>query len=481
MWPVFQRELIAGSRDAGFHQVRWMAALLGVGVLWLLANWIEAAPGEVGRVVFLWLHGLVSVALVLSGALVTANLVIREREEGTLGLLFLTRLTAGEVVAGKGGAAALRLFCLWLAGLPVSMVPLAMGAVSIGDVVLFTGAEAALGSAGLSAGLLASASVLRGREVVRFAVGLAIAFAVVLLAVAGLLHGFLGAVFGPAEPYFIGFCGLVSAVGLTGATLPMAGRIARQRWKESEAPRVVPVERMDVDDLIEAEWTYAWRHGPGREMRSRRPLNWLRLRVPGRITMQGWWWPVVILCWAVSLGMESASAVDTLSVVMALAMAWVGAQGYREELDNGTLEMLLTTPLPERTYLWSRIQLAGQAVSWALLLHVLLGMAMPWLQGGISIFRPWMQLWLIPAVMLSGLSGHWLACRSRKTLMVRIGTGLVVVTPWLLTRWVRDLGAGVGLEIVVMTASMAVLTGWSWAAARQDFAGREFVWRSMER
>ncbi len=481
MWPVFQRELIAGSRDAAFHQLRWMAALTAIGVLWLLSNWIEAAPGQVGRIVFLWLHGLVSVSMVFAGATVTAQLVIREREEGTLGLLFLTRLTAGEVVAGKGGAAALRLFSLWLAGIPVSMVPMAMGSVSVGDVVIFIGAEAALGAAGLSAGLVASASAARGRDAMRFALGLALAFGVILVAVAGLLHSMLGVVLGPAEPYFLGFYGVFGAALLLGGTQPFAGRIAHRRWRESEAPKVIPVGRLDVDDLIEAEWTYAWRHGPGREMRSRRPLNWLRLRVPGRIGMQGWWWPAVIVCWAISLGIESGTAVEGLSLVMALTMAWVGAMGYREELDNGTMEMLLTTPIRETTYLWSRIQLAGRAVGWALGLHVMLAVAMAWVQADMSVARPWMHLWLIPAVMLSGLSGHWLACRSRKTLMVRIGTGLVVVTPWLLTRWVRDLGAGVGLEIVVMTASMAVLTGWSWTAARQDFAGREFVWRSMER
>ena len=59
----------------------------------------------------------------------TADCISRERREGTLGLLFLTPLTVLDVIAGKAAIHVLRALTLFLAALPVLVLPLVLGGV----------------------------------------------------------------------------------------------------------------------------------------------------------------------------------------------------------------------------------------------------------------------------------------------------------------------------------------------------------------
>jgi hypothetical protein len=98
-----------------------------------------------------------------------------------LGLLFLTPLTARGIVAGKGAAQTLRTFTLWVAVLPILMVPLLMGGVSWMEGLSAIMIEFCATALCLAAGLVASS----------LAKVAAIAFIL-----APVLGGFLLAVFG---------------------------------------------------------------------------------------------------------------------------------------------------------------------------------------------------------------------------------------------------------------------------------------------
>jgi ABC-type transport system involved in multi-copper enzyme maturation permease subunit len=88
--------------------------------------------------------------------LLVADCISREKREGTLGLLFLTPLTAGSIVAGKSLTQGLRALTIFWSVLPVLSFPFLLGGITWRDAALaFLLNLGALISA-ISAGILAS-------------------------------------------------------------------------------------------------------------------------------------------------------------------------------------------------------------------------------------------------------------------------------------------------------------------------------------
>jgi ABC-type transport system involved in multi-copper enzyme maturation permease subunit len=80
-------------------------------------------------------NGLVGTAFVLcccAGFLAVEG-ISRERREGTLGLLFLTRVGAFDVLLGSFGAVGITCVCALIAFLPVLMLPVLIGGVTGGE------------------------------------------------------------------------------------------------------------------------------------------------------------------------------------------------------------------------------------------------------------------------------------------------------------------------------------------------------------
>ena len=79
--------------------------------------------------------GVIGVAFLLScsACLVTADLISAERREGTLGLLFLTRIKRLDVLLGKLGSVGITSLCALVAFLPVLMIPVLAGGVTGGE------------------------------------------------------------------------------------------------------------------------------------------------------------------------------------------------------------------------------------------------------------------------------------------------------------------------------------------------------------
>ena len=134
LFTVAERELRAAARHRGLHHLRWSAAAAALGFLIWLAwvfnvNQNKNAVPEVFRVfaVALYVYGL------FVGAAATADVLSRERREGTLGLLFLTNLNSVEIVAGKLCAHGLALIYSLLAIFPVMALPLMMGGITLGE------------------------------------------------------------------------------------------------------------------------------------------------------------------------------------------------------------------------------------------------------------------------------------------------------------------------------------------------------------
>lgn len=120
-----------------------------------------AGPGLFG------LLGRCTVLLIWLGTpLLTADVIAREKREGTLGLLWLTPLTPGQVIVAKTAAEALRAGVMLMAIVPVMVLPMLLGGVGWPEVIrllLMSGAALALA---LASGVAASA-IWRGWMAVR--------------------------------------------------------------------------------------------------------------------------------------------------------------------------------------------------------------------------------------------------------------------------------------------------------------------------
>ena len=170
--PIIGRELRAEARRPATFWLRVVAAGLvtAVAALSFLPNLGNApsgmpsgisvaalAPGLFGARLFGNLNAALFLALWVLVPMLTADCINREKREGTLGLLFLTPLTSAGIVIGKGLAQALRASTLYLATLPVIVMPLMFGGVTWKDGVMAALVNLGVLLLGLAAGLLASA------------------------------------------------------------------------------------------------------------------------------------------------------------------------------------------------------------------------------------------------------------------------------------------------------------------------------------
>jgi ABC-type transport system involved in multi-copper enzyme maturation permease subunit len=231
--PIVGRELCAESRRPFNYWLR----VLGAGALTIVAalTFLPAMSpgsfsgawntfgsrlstgqnpfGDLGMILFGNLNATVFVALWVLVPLLTADCINREKREGTLGLLFLTPLTSTGIVVGKSLVHSLRALTLYFTMLPVLIMPLMLGGVTIQD-----GLMAALLNLGalmlaLAAGLLASVWTrdwLRSVAVAQL-LGALFAFAFMTTQQRALEHAVAGAT--PTAP----------VAGVGGATFNSAG------------------------------------------------------------------------------------------------------------------------------------------------------------------------------------------------------------------------------------------------------------------
>src|SRR5437667_6295695 len=112
---------------------------------------------NLGGELFVYLHATLFCAIWILVPLLTADCISRERREGTLGLLFLTRLRATDIVTAKSMAQGLRALTLWLAVAPVLTIPFLLGGVGWPQALLSVSINFSAICWALAAGLLASA------------------------------------------------------------------------------------------------------------------------------------------------------------------------------------------------------------------------------------------------------------------------------------------------------------------------------------
>ncbi len=219
--PVVQRELREGARRPFNYWLRVGAASAGLlAVVYITAENRDETEKVMGQYLFGGLHVLLIGLICLVVPLMTADCIAREKREGTLGLLFLTPLTAGGIVMGKGLAQALRALTLWVSVAPVLAIPFVMGGIGWADASAFLALEFSALMLCLAAGLLAS-TLVRGRGA---------AFVLALI---------LGVSFVEIFCLLVSFCFLSLASLMAdwpiGYALPLSG-LPMERWQDYVLP-----------------------------------------------------------------------------------------------------------------------------------------------------------------------------------------------------------------------------------------------------
>lgn len=387
--PVISREMRVAAR----HPFTFYLRVLGVLALLLVCLLFGLENGfshNLGSRLFASLRFAFFGALWLLVPLLTADTISRERREGTLGLLFLTRLNATDVVTAKTVAQSLRAFTLWLAVVPVLTIPFLLGGVSGAEALFSVAINFSAICWALAAGLIASAW---SKQWLRALVGscvLSIFFALgFLFLIAATLTFGIGAtgmritqtnldfvwltivamIAGPgsylrftmpAFPSMIRGLVLLVLISLLALLLAivLAGWRTRRVWHEQPASRLqVWWQRTFCTPMF---WLSFFKRWMLRKL-ERNPIGWLEQRTwTGRLVTWSWF-AVIISFYSAELEERSlfrhyGGIQRMLAWLLVGSLAMSAAGSFRRERESGVLELLLVSPLSEGDIISGRLR-----------------------------------------------------------------------------------------------------------------------------
>jgi ABC-type transport system involved in multi-copper enzyme maturation permease subunit len=530
MLSVVQRELRAEARHPFTYWARVlaMAGMLGV-VVWFAVE--EGLRPTGGGELFVWLHGTLLFLIWVFVPLVTADVISRERREGTLGLLFLTPLTAWDIVVAKSLAHGLRAFSFCLAVLPVLTIPFLAGGVSwteatasalfiLGSLCCAVGAgvlasssckvwsrsalwamviAASLGALFVSAHLL-SVLLILGPFLPGFTWNEALMhkFELFMLACAyvtnvhglwrhamsqwftGPPHHWLGVVFAITVLTFIGLLLLIA----------LAARNVRRTWQDAPPSALnLWLQRVLCTPVLLRNTLRRWL----RWKLERNPIGWLEQRTWSARLVSWSWLAVLISVYSVALSdlnfyrYHFQRVHNLLSFGLFISMACTAAGSFRRERDNGVLQLLLVSPLSVKQIIGGRVR-----GLWAQFLPAVLLLIGVWLyldQALASLDR-WQspvdaRIWLYLSTYLSTpVIGLYYSLKTRAFIVALLGTimGSLILpfcTITFLAVTAVPLYFRVGVDfpaaVFFIVAVQVVVAGLCAAALRRRLTHRQFA------
>jgi ABC-type transport system involved in multi-copper enzyme maturation permease subunit len=390
--PVIMRELRAEARNPVNYWMRLGAALAAVVTFgwcmltasryYRMTQW-GGGGGDLSAVLGSRLAGELNLLIVvIVGALapiLTADCLSREKREGTLGLLFLTPLRAGEIVAAKSVIHGLRFLTLMLAVMPVGAVTMLLGGVSWQAACLMGLNDLSVLVLGLSSGIVASAICRNWNRAVLLALTLATPAYFLFL----LRNRFFALLFwsGNSTWSFDDLGELIQevvspmALGATGpeplqiaaATLGVVGLLGwlalrgAARWVEAawqdQPPTVRQLERQRV--FFAPRF---WRDRLRRKLQQSldgNPIGWLQqYSWGGRMTKWGWCLFMVVME-TFFISTDVMGFMDDqyfLAQLLLLGMSYSAADSFIRERRSGAMELILVTPLSVRQIVVGRLK-----------------------------------------------------------------------------------------------------------------------------
>ena len=426
--PIIERELRVRARSRASYWSRCAVVLMGA--LACLPQLLWSGPfGTAAALGPGLLAGLVIAAFLLccGACLLTADIISAERREGTLGLLFLTRVRGFDVLAGKLGSAGLTGLCALAAFVPLLMLPVLAGGVTGGEAfrkglvlpdTLFLALAAGLwASAGGCEGfktartsLLLVAAILLGPGLFELILGRAL-----LPGLSFWLLSPLGALLSAGDvPYHASpgryWTSLILVQATAWALVISAGFRLRSAWPEETGEADAPAPRPASEGVAEPDgpwlsctWTppvpsaAAGDETETAPLPSRRladdanPIAWLLQRQRG----------TQVILWAAALvappylfqlvvfRLPGASGYISVVWLVGLVLtalgsaliAWAASRFFVAARGTGELELLLTTPFGAKEMVRTQWAVLKRRLRWPMLIMV----APVALQAGLAI------------------------------------------------------------------------------------------------
>lgn len=457
--PVIARELRVAARRPWTYRVRWGTAglLCGTWILLLLLTPACMPPERLSQTLFEGFSTVCFGPALLAGVFLTAESVSRERQEGTLGLLFLTDLRGYDVVLGKLVGHSVNAVFGLLAALPLLGVPLLMGGVTPAQFFGLNSVLLATLAFSLAVGMLASVLTRDVRQSMLATFG-------VLLGLGGLLPTLwlllrlafnadvlewlllwpspayaLGRVLNGKNPLNSAGLLLTLAVGCVGLACWRLPRIW-QRESDPTRPARMPPALHTPRPLCPEDDPGGWL--VIRRVRSQRVIWWV-LAVLGIV------W---LLAWVGLMGNQEVRGFAVVAFGLGFGIHAIfkclvvleATQRISEDAASGALELLLVTPLPARTLVEGMVaglhrRLLGPTIAVSFVNVLLLA----WLTKGEGPGSREMPIFLY--TFLGGLGVLWLdrstliwtgvlqALRRRRHTRAALATMVrILVPPWLL-------------------------------------------------
>ncbi len=398
------RELREGARRPMNHRLRMLSAAVGMVVLGGMAADANQTGARAGANLLAGLHTALLGLILLVVPASAAECISRERREGTLGLLFLTPLSAGGIVAGKAVVQGLRALTLWLTLVPLLTLPFLTGGTSWADALSALSLEFCATVLCLGAGLLASSLARERNGAFVLAFGFGALFLLLfsqgtmlslifhwrgasglqgwtnwgVQATGTLFSGFISvrtagswsALAASSKRLWqdwLTFCWLgpiLACLALWLIGLFAARRIERAWQDRASSPRRERFRRRLCTPLFRL----SFRRAMQRQL-DRNPIAWLQV-YSWKARLSKWLLLLsfILIGWmALALfEKEFASALVVLLMVLGVFYVFAGVNGFLEDKRSGALEMVLITPLSAaelifgRTYgLWKQFLPAG--------------------------------------------------------------------------------------------------------------------------
>lgn len=381
---VADRELRCAARNTATYRIRWVTAMLFfVLLLWL--TW--ASDGFRNKAMAPQIFAVYSVLVLLYclalSAARTADSISAEKREGTLGLLFLTNLNSAEILAGKMFCGGLASFYGLLAIFPMLALPFLMGGVTIGHFGRSLLALMAAVLYGTAAGFVAS--VFSRRQFMAIAVALALSV--------GLAGGlFLGAMatqsfaptlqaakylalFSPITPLSeagvttrfvtnLFWPSLAATIGLSALALVIATAVLSRVWRDRPKSRI-RLKWGTLATLGSSTGRISFR----RRSLSINPMFWLASRdrvasplfmcIAVAVTLATIYISAPVFVRLIGTGVKAAPVAGHLiawifgglglHVTLMYYAAMSASQRLAEDKQTGALELILSTPVNERS------------------------------------------------------------------------------------------------------------------------------------
>ena len=527
--PIVGRELRVAARRRSTYALRLLAAAAAASIIFWLC--LFPAPGQpptaLGKSLFTALSIMAFAYCLLIGPFITADCLSSEKRQGTLGLLFLTDLRSVDVLLGKWAATSLAGFYGLLAVLPALAIPLLVGGVTPGEYgrTALAVVNAILYS--LTAGMFVSALSRDQTKAILGSLILVLAFSgllpgLMVLVINGFLGKGVGAFFSRliaelplAHPTVIspsytgqyaldpGYRGnpklFWTSLGTVHAFcwffMLSATLIIRRVWRQE------PIGRRDARRwILRLGWTKRWTRRFGKRL-ERNPIyavasrhrwpHWVFWALVGIVTINIYW---------LTFGARRNPSLYQFHVHFSTAMyfinrVWIAAmacQFFLEARRDGALELILTTPIEERTVRRGRRRALLRLFFWPVLAIAVLH----WLylyyswepyakqQSSESVFR-WhatmaagsLASFLTDVLALTALGG-WLSLSSKRTPFVVLETfALVILVPWVVlfllggSRWlqIKFPNSYYIAQPAALVAKNLLFLGWAIHQSRKHF------------